>query len=64
MKLKSTLVKKSVLENLAQNESNSAGSQMCMELAACSEGCMFTCRKIGIRNIDMEVHQLYRKYKS
>lgn len=60
MKLKTTLVEKSVLENLAESESNSAGSPRCVELVACSEGCVFICRKIGICNMDMEVHQLYK----
>lgn len=55
---------KLVLKELAQNESQFSGSPRCMELFACSEAHMFTCRKVAIQNTDMEVHELYRKHKS
>lgn len=55
---------KLVLQDLAQNESQFSGSPRCTELVACSEAHMFTCRKVAIPNMDMDVHQLYGKYKA
>lgn len=55
---------KLVWKELAQNESQFSGSPRCVELVACSEAHMFTCRKVATSNTTMEVHELYRKYKS
>lgn len=55
---------KLVLKDLAQKESQFSGSPRCTELVACSEAHTFACRKVAMCNTDMEVLELYRKYKS
>lgn len=55
---------KLVLKDLAENESKFSGSPRCTEIVACSGAHRFTCGKVAVCNTDMEVHELYRKYKS
>lgn len=37
---------------------------VCSLLPALRVVCLFTCRKVGVHNRDLEVHELYGKYKS
>lgn len=55
---------KLVLKEFTQNEGQFSGSPRCVELVLCSDRRMFTCRKVATCNMAMEVHELYRKYKS